>query len=73
MRRSFSSLLCAAQANDQQAISALLEMYSPLIDRHSRIGNRCDEDLKQYLIEKTIGALPKFRFSCPINDDLNRY
>ncbi len=48
----FRDTLLKAKAGDGQAISALLEMYKPLLMKHAIINGNLDEDLlqEQYIV-----------------------
>ena len=60
MHKQFSELLAKAVAGDHGAIEEILEMYAPLIDRHSRIGGRLDEDCRQYILMRVVVGIGKF-------------
>ena len=57
----FETLLKAAIAGQPQSIEQLLQMYRPLIDGHSYLRGKLDEDLKQYITMHIIKSLPKFK------------
>lgn len=46
----FRSLLMRATSRDMDALEELLILYSPLIDKMSRIDGQVDEDLRQQLL-----------------------
>lgn len=43
----FRNLLIRAQAGDNEAMADILEMFMPLINKHSYVNDRLDEDLRQ--------------------------
>ena len=46
----FRELLIKAQAGDNEAMTDILEMYMPLINKHSYVNGRLDEDLRQNIL-----------------------
>lgn len=51
MRKSeFAGVLIKAQKGDHAALDKIFELYMPLIDRHSVVDGRFDEDCKQYIM-----------------------
>ena len=60
MDRKFSELLTKAVAGDHDAIEAILRMYEPLINQHSIIGKRIDEDCRQYILMRIAINISKF-------------
>lgn len=60
-KEEFRSILIGAAAGCQEDLEQILELYMPLIDKHSYMNGRLDEDLKQYLmihIALQIGKFP---------------
>ena len=45
----YDDLITRAQCGDKLALEKLLLLYQPMIDRHSRIHGRIDEDLRQFI------------------------
>jgi len=60
MENEFSQLLSSAIAGNVKAMEWILEMYAPLINSHSYIDGRMDEDLRQYIIVQAIIKIRKF-------------
>ncbi len=60
MNRSFSELLADAIAGNHEAVEDILEMYAPLINRHSIINERIDEDCRQYILMRVAIWLREF-------------
>ncbi len=60
MNRSFSDLLMRAINEDHEALGEILDMYMPLINRHSRIHGRIDEDCRQYIMLRIISSMTDF-------------
>ena len=57
----FRSILIGAVSGNHEDLEKILELYMPLIDKHSYVNGRVDEDLKQYLmihIALQIGKFP---------------
>ena len=46
----FREMLIKAQSGDNEAMTDILEMYMPLINKHSYVNGRLDEDLRQNII-----------------------
>ncbi len=61
MKSDFHDLLKRAVAGCQQSIQELLQMYAPLIDGHSYLRGKFDEDLRQYVIVHIVKNLNKFK------------
>ncbi len=60
-KEEFHNLLTGAVAGCHEDLEQVLELYMPLIDKHSYVNGRLDEDLKQYLmihIALQIGKFP---------------
>ena len=55
----FEELIIAAQNGSDEAMTEILEMYMPLIDKHSRIDGVLDEDLRQIILMKIIKNIGK--------------
>jgi len=60
MCRRFSDLLVRAIAGDHDSIEDILEIFTPLIDHHSKIGGRIDEDCRQYILMRIAINISKF-------------
>jgi len=58
--RKFTEVLQAAAAGESDAIEAILWLFMPLINKHSLIDNRFDEDKRQYIIMRAIPQFAKF-------------
>lgn len=57
----FERLLHEAKAGDDEAIMTLVEMYKPMLMKHSMIDGRLDEDLYQELCIILMRAIKLFR------------
>ena len=53
----FRELLIKAQAGDNEAMTDILEMYMPLINKHSYINGRLDEDLRQNILLEIVKSI----------------
>lgn len=56
----FRQILQAAVAGSHDALEKILELYRPLIDKHSRIDGQLDEDLRQYILIHIALNISKF-------------
>lgn len=56
----FRAILQAAVAGSHEALEKILELYEPLINKHSRINGKMDEDLKQYILIHIALNISKF-------------
>jgi len=61
MHKRFSDLLACAIAGDHDSIENILEVYAPLIDHHSKIEGRIDEDCRQYILMRIVITIAKFK------------
>lgn len=60
-KEEFHNVLTGAIAGSHEDVEQILKLYMPLIDKHSYVNGRLDEDLKQYLmihIALQIGKFP---------------
>lgn len=60
-KEEFHNVLTGAVMGCHEDVEQILELYMPLIDKHSYVNGRLDEDLKQYLmihIALQIGKFP---------------
>ena len=55
----FKEILIKAQSGDSDAMTTLLEMYMPLINKHSYIDGQLDEDLRQNIILEIVKSIKK--------------
>ena len=53
----FRELLIKAQAGDNEAMTDILEMYMPLINKHSYVNGRLDEDLRQNILLEIVKSM----------------
>ena len=53
----FRELLIKAQAGDNEAMTDILEMYMPLINKHSYVNGRMDEDLRQNILLEIVKSI----------------
>ena len=56
----FAILLQGAVAGRHENLEMILQMYMPLINKHSYIKNTMDEDLRQYLMIHIALNISKF-------------
>ena len=53
----FREVLIKAQAGDNEAMTDILEMYMPLINKHSYVNGRLDEDLRQNILLEIVKSI----------------
>ena len=53
----FRELLIKAQAGDNEAMTDILEMYMPLINKHSNVNRRLDEELRQTILLEIVKSI----------------
>ena len=53
----FRELLIKAQSGDNEAMTDILEMYMPLINKHSFVNGKLDEDLRQNIILEILKSI----------------
>ena len=46
----FRRTLTEAIEGNNEALADIIEMYMPLINRHSQVDGKLDEDLRQYIL-----------------------
>ena len=56
-KEQFRELLIKAQAGDNEAMTDILEMYMPLINKHSYVNGRLDEDLRQNILLEIVKSI----------------
>ena len=56
----FIEILVRAQAGDNEAMTDILEMYMPLINKHSFVNGKLDEDLRQNILLQIVKSIKKF-------------
>ena len=56
----FREILVRAQAGDNEAMTDILEMYMPLINKHSFVNGKLDEDLRQNVLLQIVKSIKKF-------------
>lgn len=56
----FRRILEEAIAGNHEALERIFELYDPLINQHSRINGKLDEDLKQYILIHIALNISKF-------------
>lgn len=59
-REEFRLILMEAISGSHEALEKLLELYAPLISRHSRVNGQIDEDLRQYILIHIALNISKF-------------
>ena len=58
---SFEKVLRNAISGDTDAMSEIIKMYMPLINKHSIQNRKMDEDLRQYIIIHIVKSIPKYK------------
>ena len=53
----FRDILVRAQAGDNEAMTDILEMYIPLINKHSFVNGKLDEDLRQNILLQIVKSI----------------
>ena len=56
----FREILVRAKAGDNEAMTDILEMYMPLINKHSFVNGKLDEDLRQNILLQIVKSIKKF-------------
>ncbi len=57
----FRNLLEGAISRDMDSLEELISLYSPLIDKMSRVNGQIDEDLRQHLLLHIALHISRFR------------
>ncbi len=58
--KELKDLIVKAQAGDNEAMTDILELYMPLINKHSFVNGRLDEDLRQNIFLEIVKSIKKF-------------
>lgn len=58
--KDFRELLLGAVAGSHTNLEAIMELYEPLIRKHSHIDGKYDEDLHQYIMIRIALNISKF-------------
>ena len=53
----FREILIKAQSGDNEAMTDILEMYMPLINKHSYVNGQLDEDLRQNILMEIVKSI----------------
>ena len=56
----FREILVRAQAGDNEVMTDILEMYMPLINKHSFVNGKLDEDLRQNILLQIVKSIKNF-------------
>lgn len=56
----FREILVRAQTGDNEAMTDILELYMPLINKHSFVNGKLDEDLRQNILLQIVKSIKKF-------------
>lgn len=59
-KATFRNILQGAVAGSHDNLEIILELYSPLIDKHCYINGKFDEDLRQYILMRIALNISKF-------------
>lgn len=57
----FAEVLALATEGDHTALDKIYELYMPLIDKHSIVDGRFDEDCKQYIMIQVALQITRFK------------
>ena len=57
----FAEILSLATEGDHAALDKIFELYMPLIDKHSVVDGRFDEDCKQYIMIQVALQISHFK------------
>lgn len=57
----FAEILTRATEGDHTALDRIFDLYMPLIDKHSVVGGRFDEDCKQYIMFQIVLQITRFK------------
>ena len=60
-KMSFRDLIIEAQKGNNEAMTEIIYMYMQVINKHSYIDGRIDEDLRQEILLKIITNIGKFK------------
>ena len=58
--KEFREILVRAQAGDNEAMTDILEMYMPLINKQSFVNGKLDEDLRQIILLEIVKSIKNF-------------
>ena len=58
--KELKDLIVKAQAGDNEAMTDILELYMPLINKHSFVNGKLDEDLRQNILLEIVKSIKKF-------------
>lgn len=58
--KELKDLIVKAQAGDNEAMTDILELYMPLINKHSFVNGRLDEDIRQNILLEIVKSIKKF-------------
>ena len=53
----FREILIRAQSGVNEAMTDILEMYMPLINKHSYVNGKLDEDLRQNILMEIVKSI----------------
>lgn len=56
----FREILVRAQTGDNEAMTDILELYMPLINKHSFVNGKLDEDLRQNILLQIVKSIKNF-------------
>ena len=56
----FREILVRAQTGDNEAMTDILELYMPLINKHSFVNGKLDDDLRQNILLQIVKSIKKF-------------
>lgn len=59
-KEDFRLILQAAVSGSHEALENILELYAPLINKHSLVDGKIDEDLRQYILIHIALNISKF-------------
>ena len=56
----FREILVRAQTGDNEAMTDILELYMPLINKHCFVNGMLDEDLRQNILLQIVKSIKNF-------------
>ncbi len=57
----FKGMIHRAKNGDFNALEKILRLYEPMINKHSYILGKMDEDLKQYILLRVVTDIKRFK------------
>ncbi len=57
----FKEVIHRAKNGDFNALEEILKLYEPMINKHSYILGKMDEDLRQYILLRVVTDIKRFK------------